>query len=86
MIQHRQNSLNNISIPEAVTKIEERAFFGTNLKTVYIPDMVTSVSDQAFGECGSLKEASIPENAQIAENAFDANVKQTVRQREVNSV
>ncbi|NDC25366.1 MAG: leucine-rich repeat domain-containing protein, partial [Proteobacteria bacterium] len=53
--------LKNISIPNSVTNIGERAFRNcTNLTSVYIPDSVLTIGDQALEACYALTNLSIP--------------------------
>lgn len=51
----------SVSIPEGVTLIADRAFYGCKeLIRVSIPDGVTSIGEWAFRNCDSLKDLSIP--------------------------
>lgn len=51
-----------VAIPDSVTSIGERAFFGCScLTSVTIPDSVTSIGDRAFSDCSSLTSVTIPD-------------------------
>ena len=52
-------NLNNIVIPESVTKINTNAFANSGLTGVYIPESVTAVNDDAFAYCNSLEQVVI---------------------------
>lgn len=54
--------LKNISLPNTITEIGDRAFHSTSLGTVSIPDSVTSIAEYAFYNCKSLNSVSIPSN------------------------
>ena len=57
------NNLTEITIPNSVTSIGDRAFWDcTGLTAITIPDSVTSIGDCAFGSCTGLKEITIPES------------------------
>jgi len=48
-------------IPEGVTRIEGKAFYGcSNLESITIPDSVTYIGLAAFTDCEGLKSISIP--------------------------
>lgn len=51
-----------IMIPDCVTEIGKRAFFGCeSIKAVYIHDLVTKIDDMAFSLCRNLVIVYIPE-------------------------
>ena len=61
--------LNNISIPNSVTSMED-AFYGcTSLTSITIPDSVTSMED-AFEGCTSLTNVTIPDSVTSIAWAF----------------
>ncbi|MDE7163958.1 MAG: leucine-rich repeat domain-containing protein [Clostridiales bacterium] len=50
-----------ITLPNSVTSIGERAFYGcSNLTSIGIPNSVTSIGDGAFYGCSGLKSIEIP--------------------------
>ena len=50
-------------IPDSVTNIGDKAFFGCNsLTSVVIPDSVTSIGEYAFSGCNSLANIVIPDS------------------------
>ncbi len=52
-----------LTIPEGMTEIPERAFSGFNdLTSVTIPDSVTSIGNSAFRSCSSLTSIEIPDS------------------------
>lgn len=61
------------SIPNTVTRIEDRAFIGcTGLTQITIPEGVTYIGEMAFATCQGLMEVVIPEGVTtLGEAAFD---------------
>ena len=61
-----------VTIPESVTAIGERAFINcTSLTSVTIPDGVTSIGESAFEYCESLTSVTIPNSVTaIGDEAF----------------
>ena len=61
-----------VIIPDSVTSIGERAFWGCeSLTSVTIPDSVTSIGGGAFGRCESLTSVTVPNGVtSIGEYAF----------------
>ena len=62
----------NTVIPNSVTSIGRRAFFGcSGLTSITIPNSVTSIGEQAFGSCSGLTSITIPNSVtSIGESAF----------------
>ena len=54
-------NIDNVVIPETVTKIEDYAFFRTSLVSIEIPVSVVSMGDRVFGWCTKLKDLTLPE-------------------------
>ena len=52
----------NFDIPDSVTKIEEVAFDGSKLESIYIPDSVTEIEGEAFRRCEELKSIKLSNN------------------------
>ena len=65
--------MQNIEIPEGVTKIRESAFaYCTELQSVVLPKSIAEIGDSAFERCRSLQSIEIPEGVtKIGECAFD---------------
>lgn len=64
------SAVNEILIPEGVTRINSRAFSGCiRLEKITLPETVTRIGDQAFFGCRSLKELTIPEGVMIIERS-----------------
>lgn len=62
----QQCGLNDITLPEGVTEIEDNAFRTcTKLETVRIPSTTTNVSPTAFVECSSLTAFEVSESNEI---------------------
>ena len=59
----------NTVIPNSVTSISYKAFFGcSGLTSVTIPNCVTSIGEQAFSGCSSLTSVTINSNAVVSQN------------------
>lgn len=55
------SAIQQIKIPEGVTKIGRWAFIGCNsLKSIIIPNGVETIGDEAFFGCGNLRKISLP--------------------------
>jgi len=70
----KYTSLESIIIPEGVTGIGKRSFYGSRLlTTVSLPSTLTYINSNAFSNCKSLKTVSFANNAQLTQiggNAF----------------
>ena len=66
------SKLTTIHIPDSVTSIGDRAFFGCNtLTSIHIPNSVTSIGDGAFYNCEDLTSIHIPNSVtSIGNSAF----------------
>ena len=61
-----------LTLPAALTKIDEEAFAGSAAQKIVIPATVTSVADRAFADCASLLAVEIEDGASgISAEAFD---------------
>ena len=52
----------SVTLPTALTRIEEEAFCGSSFSIVYIGDQVTYIGDRAFQGCSGLQEVHIPDS------------------------
>lgn len=56
-----RSNLQQITIPNTVTHIGDRAFCGCeNLQQITIPNSVTHIGDDAFFDCDNLQQITIP--------------------------
>ena len=61
----------DIVVPDGVTSIGHRAFWGKSLTSITLPDSVTSFENQAFYGCEGLTSITIPDSVTaIGEGAF----------------
>lgn len=58
-------NLMGVYINDGVTKICERAFYGTCLKNIYIPNSVTEIEKYAFEGCDRLTSITIPDSITV---------------------
>lgn len=66
------SQLTDIEYPESVTKISDRAFYGTGLINIIIPNTVTYIGRRSFGECTKSEFINIPNSVQtLSPRAFD---------------
>ena len=54
------NSLTNITIPANITKIEDYAFYNTNIEQVSFSNSITEIGRYAFAKCSNLENVTIP--------------------------
>ena len=67
--------MNMMKLPNALTEIEEEAFYGTTALAVIIPDECTTIGKRAFANCPNLIYVYIPASVKnIADDAFDEGV------------
>ena len=63
--------INNLVIPDGVTKIPNYAFRGyKSLNSVTLPASVTSVGNESFNQCTALKKIAIPANISLGSSSF----------------
>jgi hypothetical protein len=59
------SSLENVVLPESLTKIERVTFAQSGLKSIIIPDNVTEIGDQAFDKCVSLNSVVLGKDSRL---------------------
>lgn len=70
LVRCSRDASGTVVIPDGVTRIGRRAFWGCSLASVIIPDGVTRIQRDAFYEC-NLTNVTIPSSVKIIEwNAF----------------
>lgn len=71
----RCKSLMRIVLPSTLEVIEKESFaFCTELEEVVFPRGLKIVDERAFAHCPKLTQRDIPQNAKIADNAFEGGV------------
>lgn len=50
----------SITVPEGVTEIGARAFYGLPVRGIILPDSVHAIGEAAFGECAALESIALP--------------------------
>ncbi len=64
--------ITDVTIPDSVKTIGNRAFYSCNITEIIIPDGVTTIGDNAFASCSRLVKAEIPASiTSIDENTFN---------------
>ncbi|MBQ8011618.1 MAG: leucine-rich repeat protein, partial [Oscillospiraceae bacterium] len=66
------DNLTEFTLPEQLTTIEDRAFYGCdNLKNIHVSDTVSAVGDYAFQSCKSLTHIVFPKSTvSIGDSVF----------------
>ena len=59
-----------LTLPAAMTTVEEEAFAGVSAQMIVLPQGVTSIGSHAFADCPNLVAVINPSGASIPENAF----------------
>lgn len=63
-----------LTLPAALTAIEDEAFRGCGATCVFIPDGVTTIGALTFADCAALEEIHIPASVtSIADDAFNGH-------------
>lgn len=66
-----QKNIKSITIPDSVTSIGERAFYGcSGLTSITIPDSVIYIDSWAFYGCSGLTNVTIPVGASVGDGLF----------------
>ena len=63
-------TLRVMTLPAALTEIEEEAFMGVSADIIVLPGGCTSVGSRAFASCPNLKVIHIPSGAEVAQDAL----------------
>lgn len=48
-----------VTIPDGITEISEKAFYGLNLTSLVIPSSVNKIGDNAFNKCNNIKSVTV---------------------------
>ena len=61
----------DVVIPEGVTEIGEKAFYGSNITSIKLPDSLVKIDAYGMAGCNTLKEVVVPKNVtELGKNAF----------------
>ena len=58
-------------LPAGLVRVEDEAFVGGAFRYVFLPDGTQEIGRRAFANCPNLEYVRIPEEVEIAEDAFD---------------
>lgn len=58
-------ALKALTIPRLVTKISDRAFFGSGIEKIIIAEGVSEIGKEAFSNCNNLGEISFPDTLKV---------------------
>ena len=64
VLKETKNVISSL-LPASLTVIEEDAFAGTSLESVYLPDSVIIIGDCAFADIGELNTVRLSDNIQL---------------------
>ncbi|OON94558.1 MAG: hypothetical protein ATN31_03035 [Candidatus Epulonipiscioides saccharophilum] len=77
LIQYKGKRM-DVAIPDGVTEIAPKAFFGLDITDVYIPNTVELIGANAFAECKKLRSIEIPASVTNIEYSAFKNCKALV--------
>lgn len=67
----QESKITDIELPDTLTEVSKRAFYGSALSKIAIPEGVRMIGDSAFAFCKSLSSIGLPSSAkEIESNAF----------------
>ncbi len=64
---YKNNTIENVSIPDSVNSVGDFAFARSTLKSVKIPDSVTEIGYASFYQCNDLEDVTIPDSVESIE-------------------
>ena len=72
-------SMDVLTLPAGLTRIEDEAFCGIRAQVVVVPDGCLSIGHRAFADCAALRYVVLPATSvEIAEDAFDADAPERI--------